>query len=239
MSEELKAFLHSKGVATSRTTPYNPRCNGQVERLNGTLWKAVQLSLKSRGLEISQWETVLYDALHSIRSLLCTETNCTPHERMFSFARRSTAGNSLPTWLLTPGPVLMKKNVRTSKFDPLVDEVELISANPQYAFVRLQNGKETTGSLRQLAPIGDIEKTGPGECEAGGPARVLEQPTPVAPEEHGAVREVVPPPVEVADLTGQSDDPDRPGAEPEPEDLVVDAQPFIRTRPYDLRSGKK
>ena len=61
----------------------------------------------------------------------------------------------------------------------------------------------------------------------------------MAPEEHGAVREVVPPPVEVADLTGQSDDPDRPGAEPEPEDLVVDAHPFIRTRPYDLRSGKK
>ena len=158
MSEELKTFLHSKGVATSRTTPYNPRCNGQVERLNGTLWKAVQLSLKSRGLEISQWEAVLYDALHSIRSLLCTETNCTPHERMFSFARRSTAGNSLPTWLLTPGPVLMKKNVRTSKFDPLVDEVELISANPQYAFVRLQNGKETTVSHVNSPPSETLRK---------------------------------------------------------------------------------
>ena len=30
MSEELKNFLQSKGIATSRTSPYNPRGNGQV-----------------------------------------------------------------------------------------------------------------------------------------------------------------------------------------------------------------
>ena len=156
LSSELKDFLHSKGVATSRTTPYNPQCNGQVEKLNGTLWRAILLNLKSRKLETGQWESVLMDALHSIRSLLCTATNCTPHERMFQHPRKSTSGNSLPSWLLTPGPVYMKRNVRSSKFDPLVDEVELLSANPQYAHVRLQNGRETTVSLRQLAPTGEI-----------------------------------------------------------------------------------
>ena len=133
MSNELKSFLHSKGIATSRTTPYNPRCNGQVEKLNGTLWKAIQLCVKSRKLEITQWEHVLPDALHSIRSLLCTATNCTPHERMFQYDRRSTSGTSLPSWLLTPGPIYMKRNVRTSKFEPLVDEVELLSAKRSYA----------------------------------------------------------------------------------------------------------
>ena len=85
MSSELKNFLHDKVIATSRTTPYNPAGNGQVERLNSTLWKAITLAIKSRNLPVSKWELVLLDALHSVRSLLCTTTNTTPHERMFGF----------------------------------------------------------------------------------------------------------------------------------------------------------
>ena len=38
----------------------------------------------------------------------------------------------------------MKRNVRQSKYDPLVDEVNLIEANPQYAHVRLPDDRETT-----------------------------------------------------------------------------------------------
>ena len=34
MSSELKQFLQSRGVACSRTTPYNPEGNRQVERYN-------------------------------------------------------------------------------------------------------------------------------------------------------------------------------------------------------------
>ena len=47
MSQELKDFLHNKGIATSRTTSYNPAGNGQVERLNGTIWQAITLALKT------------------------------------------------------------------------------------------------------------------------------------------------------------------------------------------------
>ena len=79
MSNDLKNWLHSKNIVTSRTTPYNPRGNGQCERYNATIWKAITLACKSRNIDVTHWELVLPDALHSIRSLLCTATNATPH----------------------------------------------------------------------------------------------------------------------------------------------------------------
>ena len=151
MSQELKDWLHSKNIPTSRTSPYNPAGNGQCERYNGTIWKAITLACKSKGLDIEQLESVLPDSLHSIRSLLCTSTNSTPHERIFNYVRRSSTGQSIPSWL-TPGPILLKRHVRRSKYDPLIDEVELLDANPSYAHVKLQDGRETTVSLRDLAP---------------------------------------------------------------------------------------
>ena len=116
-------------------TSYNPAGNGQVERYNGIVWKAVEMSLKSKNLHTKYWQVVLPDVLHSIRSLLCTATNETPHERFFRFPRRSSSGASIPTWMAEPGAVLLKRHVRPTKADPLVDEVELLQANPHYAFI--------------------------------------------------------------------------------------------------------
>jgi len=48
MSRELREFLTSKGVSTSRTTPYNPAGNGEIERYNGVIWKGISSSLKGR-----------------------------------------------------------------------------------------------------------------------------------------------------------------------------------------------
>jgi transposase InsO family protein len=157
MSSELKNFLLQKGISSSRTTSYNPVGNGQIERLNGTLWKTITLALKTKGLPTNCWQEVLLDALHSIRSLLCTATNTTPHERMFTYPRKSTSGVSVPSWLTTPGPVLLKRHVRKSKYDPFVDEVDLLEANPQYAHVRFPDGREDTVSIKHLAPSGNVE----------------------------------------------------------------------------------
>ena len=63
----------------------------------------------------------------------------------------------MPTWLTTPGPVLLKRHVRSSKFEPLVDEVELIEANPSYAHIRLPDGRKDTVSLKHLAPQGNTD----------------------------------------------------------------------------------
>ena len=159
ISAELRTFLHSQGIATSNTTPYHPQGNGQCERYNGVIWKTVQLALKSKGLSINCWEDVLTDALHSVRSLLCTSTNSTPHERMFHHPRRSTLGVSLPGWLCEPGPVLLRNFKRASKYEPLVSEVELVHANPNYALVRFPCGRESNVSLKDLAPAGDTTIT--------------------------------------------------------------------------------
>jgi len=148
MSAELKQFLYAHGIATSRMTGYNPQGNGQVERYNGVIWKAVTLALKSRGLGPEQWEIALPNALNSIRSLLCTSINATPHERMFTHQRRHTSDQSGPNWLTYPGTVFMKRPVRQSKYEPMVEKVELIDANPEYAHVRLPDGRETTVSVR-------------------------------------------------------------------------------------------
>lgn len=156
MSHELKEFCMSKGISTSRTTPYNPQGNGQVEKSNGTIWRAVTMDLKTRGWPQSLWQEVLPNVMHSIRTLLCTATNVTPHERLLGFPRRSGTGTSIPTWLTAPGPVLLRRYVRRSKQDPLVDEVDLIEANTQYAHVRHANGREDTVSIRDLAPVGDV-----------------------------------------------------------------------------------
>ena len=154
MSRKLKDYLLQKGVACSRTTPYHPQGNAQCERYNGIIWKAVRCALKTRQLPVDKWEVVLSEALSSIRSLLCTSTNQTPHSRFFAFTRRSCHGRS-PDWLCKPGPVMLRKFVRSGKNDDLVRKVDLIEANPMYARIRYPDGKESNVSLRDLARCPD------------------------------------------------------------------------------------
>ena len=154
LSSELRTFLHSNGIATSNTTPYHPTGNGQCERYNGVIWTSVLLALKTKGLPTECWEEVLPEVLHANRSLLCTATNSTPHERLFKFPRKTSLGNSLPSWLLNPGTVLLKNYYRTSKYEPIVNEVELIDANPHFAKIRYQDGSEANVSIKDLAPAG-------------------------------------------------------------------------------------
>lgn len=198
MSAEFVDYLRRKGANVSHTTAYNPRANGQVERLNGTLWRTINLALHCRGLPISRWEDVLDDALHCIRSLLCTATNTTPHERLFSYQRRSTTGKSLPTWLSSPGPVLLKRMARSSKYDPLVDEVELLECNPSYARIRLPDGRQDNVSLSRLAPaelpvVSPESPTTPHEevvNQSPAPS-VTEESTPMIPVSQDNVNEII------------------------------------------------
>ena len=186
MSKQLKGYLLSKGIASSRTTPYHPQGNSQCERYNGVIWKAIQCMLKSQKLGVDRWESVVPAALNSIRSLLCTSTGDTPHSRFLKFTRRSHYGSSLPEWLCHPGPVFLRNFVRSSKHDDLVQKVDLLEANPLYARIRYNDGRESTVSLRDVArypyesngkdddTVTDDEDSGKspeGEGEANGSGR--------------------------------------------------------------------
>ena len=159
-SKRFKDYLLMKGISSSRTTPYHPQGNSQVERYNGIVWSAIKCALKSRKYELENWEKVLPEALGAIRSLLCTATNETPHFRFFQFNRRTPNGRNLPEWLCKPGPVLLRKFVRKGKNDDLVRKVELVEANPMYARVRYPDGKESNVSLRDLARCPDDNDRG-------------------------------------------------------------------------------
>ena len=101
---------------------------------------------------VSSWEAVLPDALQSVRSLLNMITNHTPHELFFNFHRRSPSGKSLPAWLTTSGPVLLRKFVQAHKNDDLVEKVQLMEANTTYASIRFADGRESTVSVGDLSP---------------------------------------------------------------------------------------
>ena len=152
MSAELKNFLNDRGVSMSHSAPYHPTGKSQCERFVGLVWKAIMLCLHSHRLDSKDWECVLDTALHSLRSLLCTSTGQTPHERIFSFPRRTSVGCHIPAWLLNPGPVLLRKHARRKDESP-VDEVELLRANPSHAVVRFPNGRESSVPLSDLAPL--------------------------------------------------------------------------------------
>ena len=164
LSRKFVAFLNNKGVRTNHSSFYNIRENKQIEKFNVTIWTAVKLALKLKNLPIDHWEQVLSEALHLIRSLLCTATNTTPHERLFNYQRRSTMGVTFPTWLSQSGPVLLRRHARSSKHEPVVDKVELMHATPTYAQVRFPTGREATVSLRDIAPITERQVISPEKC---------------------------------------------------------------------------
>ena len=169
MARDLRNYLVKRGIAASCSTPYHPTGNSQVERTNKTIWKTVQLMVCDQQIPVERWQDVLLDALHAVRSLLCTSTNSTPHERFFGFETQSMLGKSLFSWLLQKGPVLLCQFVQ-NKDEPLVDEVDLLDANPSFAHIQFPDGRESTVSTTDLAPCPRTTVSEPSELTSNLPA---------------------------------------------------------------------
>ena len=151
MSGEFKQFLLRLGIGSSNTTAYNQRGNSQCEHYNSIIWNTILLALESQWLLINTWQDVLQDIFHSIHSLLCTTTNATIHEHIFNFERRSSTGTALPVWLCEPGEILLRQFDGRSKYDLIVEVVELLEANPTHVRIRFHDGREDSVVLRHLA----------------------------------------------------------------------------------------
>ena len=53
---------------------------------------------------------------------------------------------------------MLRRFVRHSKTDPLVDEVDLTDITPPYAHIRHRDGRESTVALRDLAPCPSVQE---------------------------------------------------------------------------------
>ena len=94
MSKGLLEFLTTKEVAASRSTSYRPAGNGQAERYNGVVWRAITMSPRICPLGIGR----MYFLMCQILSVLsCVLLLMKHHERFFGFSRRSSSGASIPT----------------------------------------------------------------------------------------------------------------------------------------------
>ncbi|XP_059849675.1 uncharacterized protein LOC132407339 [Hypanus sabinus] len=96
----------------------------------------------------------------SLRSVTSADMKSTPEnaarpkklpapaaERRAISPRKSATGTTLPAWLTSSGPVLLRKHAQSNKYSPLVERVHLLHANPQYAYVVLPGTRRSSRPL--------------------------------------------------------------------------------------------
>ena len=144
-SHELKQFLHSKDIATSWTQVIT--LPETVKRKNLMARYGSQSPLPSKH---TNCQLTLSKTFFLMRFVLCfVLTQTKPFINACLFFNASTTGSSIPSWLATPVPVLLKRYMRLTK---LFVEVELVEANSRFVHIRFPDGREDTVDLKHLAP---------------------------------------------------------------------------------------
>jgi len=142
INASLKEYLLRLNISTVHSSPYNPASNGQVERMNKTIYNTVKLMIECKGLRNNQWDLVINEALNAQRSLLCTSTGSSPHDRLFGFKRKL-----LPCFdnkkldLSSDKFVYVRNFLRKSKNDPISVKAKLLNFNPSYSVIQYLDGR--------------------------------------------------------------------------------------------------
>lgn len=141
---------------TSSFVERQPTMPNRMVELTGSKkpLKITASAIQSKNVPLSQQETGLLQALHSIRTLMCTFTNQTPHEHLFSHDMKLASGVSLDE---QPGahPYVpfckMKEN-------SLVEKVQLLRCKPKYANLQYSYGREDMMPTHPLTPSGQTSE---------------------------------------------------------------------------------
>ena len=75
----MTAVLKALSISQITVSPYHPQANGMIERLNGTIKKAI----KKAGATERTWDKWLHFVLHAIRITDHSATGHTPYELLF------------------------------------------------------------------------------------------------------------------------------------------------------------
>ena len=78
-SQFMKKVMKSLHISQITVSPYHPEANGMIERLNGTIKKA----LKKAGARDRNWDKWLPFVLHAVRITKHTSTGHSPFELLF------------------------------------------------------------------------------------------------------------------------------------------------------------
>ncbi len=82
MAKAFQALEGQLGIRVTNTTGYNPKSNGQVERMHRDLNKILQ-ALTIDGGDPFVWEEHLPAALFALRTAVCRSTGLTPYKVLF------------------------------------------------------------------------------------------------------------------------------------------------------------
>jgi len=99
MSKLFKEVGEALGIQITNTTGYNPKGNGQVERMHRDLNKMLR-ALTANNFD--SWEDVLPQALFALRTAICKSTGLTPHRSHLQISRQPRSHNR--TWSLREKP---------------------------------------------------------------------------------------------------------------------------------------
>jgi transposase InsO family protein len=83
-AKDFDQYLKDMGIEHRRTSPYNPKCNGRIERFNKTLKEMLRCMINN---DAPDWENKLSDALMAYRNSVSTVTGYTPFQLLY--ARRA------------------------------------------------------------------------------------------------------------------------------------------------------